>query len=87
MKLPPVWVLQLRLLPDDTVEYACEGEDLPFDMPNWHGWVASKRVYQNLANVILVRPWERTARQEGAGGAGRIRSAVTMGVPITIAAA
>ncbi|MBB6691045.1 hypothetical protein H7B90_06470 [Cohnella xylanilytica] len=55
----PFGYYKLRFLPDGTVEYQCDGEDLPFALPNGNRWVASQRVFQNLAKVILSRPWEQ----------------------------
>ncbi|WP_059040658.1 hypothetical protein [Paenibacillus rubinfantis] len=55
----PFGYFKLRFLPDGTVEYACDGEDLPFVLPSDYQWQASKRVFQNLAMVILARPWEQ----------------------------
>lgn len=49
---------KLRFLPEGTAEYTCDGEDLTLLLPNGYQWVASKRVYQNLAKVIAARPWE-----------------------------
>lgn len=49
----------MRYQPDGMMEYTCDGEDLPYALPNGHRWMASKRVYQNLAKVILSRPWEQ----------------------------
>lgn len=49
----------IRYQPDGAVEYVCEGFDLPILLPNGHRWIASKRVYQNLAKVLASRPWEQ----------------------------
>lgn len=55
----PFGYYKLLYKPDGTIDYTCDGEDLPFALPNGHGWTASRRVYQNIEKVILARPWER----------------------------
>jgi hypothetical protein len=55
----PFGYYKVRYLPDGTAEYICDGEDLPYALPNGHRWAASKRVYQNLAKVLLARPWNQ----------------------------
>ena len=55
----PFGYYKLRFLSDGAVEYACDGEDLQYTLPNGHCWVASKRVFQNLEKVILNRSWEQ----------------------------
>lgn len=55
----PFGYYRLRFHSDGVVEYACDGEDLQYALPNGHRWVVSKRVFQNLAKVILARPWEQ----------------------------
>ncbi|TMV47886.1 hypothetical protein FE783_20905 [Paenibacillus mesophilus] len=54
----PFGYYKLRYELDGTVKYTCDGEDIPFALPNGHFWLASKRVYQNLTKLILARPWE-----------------------------
>ncbi|MDQ0112569.1 hypothetical protein [Paenibacillus harenae] len=49
----------IRYQPDGGMEYACEGMDLPILLPNGHRWIASRLVYQNLAKVLVSRPWEQ----------------------------
>ncbi|GIO15369.1 hypothetical protein J19TS2_49240 [Cohnella xylanilytica] len=74
----PFGYFKLRFLPDGSVEYSCDGEDLPFTLPTGHCWVASKRVFQNLAKVILAHTWEEKPDLSNipvwSATAGRIRS-------------
>lgn len=47
---------KVRYQSEGTMDYAGEGEDLPICLPNGHRWTASKRVYQNIAKVLVDRP-------------------------------
>jgi hypothetical protein len=55
----PFGYFKLLYKPDGSIEYICDGKDLPLALPNGSRWLASKRVYQNLAKIILTRPWEQ----------------------------